>query len=126
MPITDESPKSVIRKQQMLVAESLYPEDLSPQEVGQLSLKLLMADFLGELIPTLEPSERAFLQNLTKKYTADAPKAIEIEHKTSPEEMLYKALENEEALVHEAVERSEQFGEEADKKTKLVEEFEAQ
>jgi len=124
LEVESEQSKAVIRERQLEIVKALYPDDLTPQEVGQEALKLLMADFKGALTPPLESSEKVFLISLTKKYTADAPKAITVETRTSPEEMLYEALANEERLVNEAVEKAEEFGKAADEKAKLVEEFE--
>lgn len=109
-------------KEQIELVQETYPEDIKPTEVGQLALKMLMADASGVI--ELDAAAKLFWSNCTKKYTPDAPKVIEVSHKQSPQEYLEEANMIGDGLLIDAEEEAEVFGQQADERGKELEAYE--
>ena len=100
---------------QIDLVDTIFPDGVKPAEIGQQALKLLLAEAQGFI--KLDPEAKKFWIKSADKYTPDAPKAIEVTKKQSPEEYLEEAFETYDVLLEEADERAESFGEQADKRS---------
>lgn len=121
--ISDENAEKVKSIQEQIdLAKTIFPDGVKPAEIGQQALTLLLVEAQGFI--KLDPELKKFWIKCADKYTPDAPKAIEIEHKISPEEYLEKSFEEHDILLEDAEAFALDYGEKADERAKEVDAYE--